>query len=180
KPHPRLGVVGVEGDRALQTVASRWEKLGIIGTVILACMKDAVICVEAVGTLPHCSVQTSPRDYAVGLGDPTHDMLGDLVLDVKDAFGCKLAVKALRPLMGTRRGVSELHSHADRVGSLPHASFEDILDAQVFTDFPHINRFALVLEGRVTRDDEQFTKLGESGDDLLRDAVAEILQIGSA
>ena len=62
------------------------------------------------GTFPLGLLQTSPGDDAVGLGDPSNDVLGDVALDVEDVLGCKFTVIALRPLMGTARGVGELRS----------------------------------------------------------------------
>ena len=58
---------------------------------------------------------------------------------------------------------------------LAHAALDHVADAEFFGDLLHMDGFALVDEGRVARDHEEPAQLGQRGDDVLADAVGEIV-----
>ena len=76
--------------------------------------------------------------------------------------------------------VDQLRGDPHPVVQLAHAAFEQILHAQPRGHAVKVLGAALVGEGRVARDDEQRGDLREIGDDVLGDAVAEIVLLGVA
>ena len=67
-----------------------------------------------------------------------------------------------------------------RFPAFADATFQDVTNAQLATDLPDVRRFALVGEGRVARDDEQRFEARQRRDDVLDDAVGEVLLLGIA
>ncbi|MEY9551531.1 hypothetical protein ABIF67_005596 [Bradyrhizobium japonicum] len=92
----------------------------------------------------------------------------------------KLAVVALRPEMAAGRDVVELRRDAQAIAAAPHAAFEHIADAELARDFVHVHGAALVDEGRVAGDDEEPAQLRQRRDDVLADAVGEIVLLAVA
>src|SRR5208282_287594 len=90
------------------------------------------------------------------------------------------ALEAIRPQMSARRRVDELASDAQPIGRLAYATLEQVAHPELAADLLHVDRAALVGKGRVARDYEQPAHPGERRDDLLHDAVAEILLLGIA
>ena len=58
---------------------------------------------------------------------------------------------------------------------LAHATLDHVADAQLLGDLLHMDGPVLVDKGRVARDHEEPTQLGQRGDDVLADAIGEIL-----
>lgn len=82
-----------------------------------------------------------------------HDILSDLVLDGEDVG--RLAIVALSPVMVAGCRVNELCGYAQAVAGLPHASLENVADAELAADLPDIGRPALVGKARIAGDDEE-------------------------
>ena len=59
-----------------------------------------------------------------------------------------------------------------------HAAFQHIAHAKLARDLAHVDRAALVDERRVASDDEQPADVGQAGDQILGDAVGEMILIG--
>jgi hypothetical protein len=76
--------------------------------------------------------------------------------------------------------VDELRGDPDPRADLAHAPFQDIADVQPTAQLAHLDRPALVGEGRVAGEDEQPGDLREIGDQVLGDTVAEIFLLGIA
>jgi hypothetical protein len=76
------------------------------------------------------------------------------------------------------RGVDKLAGNAHPVAGLAHASFQHVAHAELATDLPHIDRLALVGEGRVARDDIQLRQLRKISDDVFANTVGKILLFG--
>ncbi len=106
------------------------------------------------------------------------DGLADLVLQGEDVV--ELAVVALGPQMAAGGPVNQLSGDPHPAAGFAHAAFQDVADAQLPGQLAHIEGLALELEGGVAGDDEQGRDLGEVGDDVLADPVAEILLLGIA
>ena len=66
----------------------------------------------------------------------------------------EIAVEALRPEVSASCGVNELDVHPHLVVGTPYAALEDVVDAELATDFLYVGRFALVCECGVARDHE--------------------------
>ena len=71
--------------------------------------------------------------------------------------------------------VVELRRDAHAVAVLAHAAFDHIADAELVGDLLHVDGLALVDKRRVARDHEEPAQLGQRRDDVLADAVGEIL-----
>ena len=69
---------------------------------------------------------------------------------------------------------------AQPAAGLAQAAFEDVAHAQFAAGLLHVDRAALVGEGRVAGDDEQPFDPRQAGDDVLDDAVDEIFLLGVA
>ena len=74
--------------------------------------------------------------------------------------------------------VDQLRRNPHPVADLPDAALEDIAYAQLAADLFHIDRLPFVRERRVARDDEEPAQPRQRGDDVLGDAVGEVLLLG--
>src|SRR5262249_49368000 len=106
------------------------------------------------------------------------DALGHLVLELEDVL--ERAVETVGPQMRPARRLDELRRDAHAVGCFAHAAFEHISNTKLATDLLHVRRMALVGETRVARDHEQIAKTRQRRNDILDDAVREILLPGVA
>ena len=106
------------------------------------------------------------------------DGVRDVVLQLEDVL--ELAVVALGPDMAVGAPVDQLRGDAHPVVHLAHAAFKQILHAQPRGHAVKVLGAALVGEGSVARHHEQRGDLREIGDDVLGDAVAEIILLGVA
>jgi hypothetical protein len=102
-----------------------------------------------------------------------HDVSRDLVLKGEDVR--KDAIETLGPEMAACPGVDQLGGYANPVSRLPDASLEDVADLQLAGELVDLHGLSLEIEGRVAGNDEDRRDLGEIGDDVLGDAIAEIL-----
>ena len=105
--------------------------------------------------------------------DEADDGLGDAVLELEDL--AELAVKTLGPLMGTGLGVDELDGDPHAAAGKTDAAFEEIADAELIGDLAGIYRAVLVNEGRVAGDDGEGLEPAQRCDEVLDDAVGEIV-----
>ncbi len=105
--------------------------------------------------------------------DDSSDTDGHLVLQLEDVV--ERAVETVGPEMRSIGCVNQLCGDPHPAASFAHRAFEHIADTQFATDLLHIDRLALVNEGRIAGDDKEPADAGECGDDLLDHAVGEIL-----
>ena len=105
--------------------------------------------------------------------DGGDDGLGDLVLHGEHVG--EVAVVALGPEMAAGGDVVELRGDAHAVAALADAAFEHVAHAELVGDLLQVNGLALVDERGVARDHEEPAQLRQRGDDVLADAVGEIL-----
>ena len=101
------------------------------------------------------------------------DRADDLVLHGENIV--ERAIVALRPEVIAGCRVDELGRDPDARAGPPHAAFEDIADTELPTDTPHVAAAVAKLERRVARDDRYLPKARQFRDDVLGDAVREIL-----
>ena len=104
--------------------------------------------------------------------------LRDLVLHREDVG--ELAVVGLRPEVVAVGGADELGCDADLVAGLAHASLEDRRDIQLGGDGPHVFVLALEREGGGSRGHVQAGHFCEQVEQLLGEAVGEIILVGIA
>ena len=105
--------------------------------------------------------------------DRGDDRLGDLVLH-REHVG-ETAIVTLRPDVASGCDVVELRRDAHTVAVLTHAAFDYVTDSELLPDLLDVDGLALKSKRRVARDDEEPTQLGKGGDEVLADAVREIL-----
>src|SRR5215469_16920776 len=105
--------------------------------------------------------------------EPGHDATDDLVLENKDIL--QAMVVAVAPDVAGGGRLDQLGRDAHAVGQPAHATLDHVLGAKITADPPHIDRLAAILKGRVTGDDQQLPKPRQLGNDVLSNAVTEIL-----
>src|SRR5262245_26508104 len=72
------------------------------------------------------------------------------------------------------QGIDELHHATNRTAAAANASFQDATHAELSAHLPHVDRFALILEGGVAGDDKELRKPRQLRNDIFGDAVAEV------
>ena len=77
--------------------------------------------------------------------------------------------------MSAGLGVDELRRDAEIVAGAPDAALEHIAHAELAPELGDVHRLPLVLEGRVAREHAQVARPRQLGQDVLGQAVAEIL-----
>jgi len=77
--------------------------------------------------------------------------------------------------MYTGCSVYQLGGDAEMIASLTHRAFEHIAQTKFSADPLHIDRLTFVSKSRIARDDEQPANAAQRSDDLLDQAVGEIL-----
>ena len=98
---------------------------------------------------------------------------GDLVLDREDVV--ELAVVGLRPKVRVGAGLDQLRRDPHRVARLAHRAFEHVRHVQRPRDLRNRNLLALERERRRARRHLQLRNLRQQVQQLLRDAVGEVL-----
>ena len=107
-----------------------------------------------------------------------YNLLRDVVLNLENVR--EFAVVALGPEVPAARGFDELGGNANPVTGLTNTAFEGELNAEFAAYVWDTECLVLVDECRIARDDEQSGDLAEVSDDILRDAVTEVLLFGIA
>src|SRR4029078_1077210 len=102
----------------------------------------------------------------------THDHSSDLVLVCPRVHA--RPVKTLGPNMLASLRVGELGYDSKFVALFADAAFDQIADAQVFSDLPHIDSLALVSERRTAGDNHQVRKFCKRRDDGFGHPVTQI------
>ena len=129
-------------------------------------------------------VPRSPSFGVIDFGYPNpsskgpDDVLGNFVLNGEEIL--EIAVVAFGPDMVAGRGLDELGGDPDALAGLAHAAFDDIAHPQFPPNFGDVHRLPLEHERGVARDNEQATAAAQLGDDVLGDAIGEILLLGIA
>ena len=102
-----------------------------------------------------------------------HHRLRDVVLHREDVVEC--TVVGLRPQVIAVSYLDELHRDPHPAARLAHAAFEHRGDVERLADLGHGGRLALEREGRGTRRDPQPTDLSEHVQQLVGEAIREVL-----
>ena len=77
--------------------------------------------------------------------------------------------------MSAGRRVDELCGDPDLGTRFAHASLDNVVHAEVFADFDNVDVLTFEGERGIAGDDEELRQLRQAGDDVLRNAVGEIL-----
>src|SRR6266403_2643021 len=107
--------------------------------------------------------------------DRDDDARRDLVLE-REEVGQRPLV-ALDPDFASGAGIGEVHPDADTLAGPLDAAFEDVAHAEFAADLLHVDRSALVCEGRIAGDDEEAARSEEHTSELQsrRDLVCRLL-----
>jgi len=108
--------------------------------------------------------------------DRGDDRAGDLVLDGEHVV--ELAFILGGPDLIAGCGIGELCSDANPLATLADAAFEHVAHAEFLGDLLDVNGPALVGEGGIAGDHEEPPHLRQGRENILADAVAEILLLG--
>ena len=95
------------------------------------------------------------------------------VLKIK--YVVRSAFESIGPDMHTGRAVNELTDKAQAIAGAPDATFEHVANAKFTPNLAEIDRFALVGERGVPRDDEQPRATRQRGDEFLSHAFRKII-----
>ena len=87
----------------------------------------------------------------------------------------QITIIALRPQVMPGDRIDKLGCDPDLITDLPDASLQDISHAQFTAHVLDLDRPVLVRERRISRDHGEATDLREIGDDIVRDAIGEVL-----
>ena len=105
------------------------------------------------------------------------DGLRHLVLNFEKPLDA--AVEPLAPQVIAWNGIDQLRRDANPAAHLADASLDDVAHAELARDPAHVHGLVAILKRRVPGDDEQRAGARQFGDDVLGDAVGEILRTGA-
>jgi hypothetical protein len=108
-------------------------------------------------------------------GDACHNRTGNLLLQVEHVG--LLPVVTLGPKMVVCHRVNELCRHPDAVADPANAAFEHVAHPEVSRHLCHIERLALLEEGRVAGDDRKLAKARKFGNNVLRQTIGRVFLI---
>ena len=160
----------VQRDRLLETFPGARKQLRTKESPIVSRLQQSLISGQARLVLHERRGRSGKRHFQRG-----RDGLGDFVLHVEQVR--HLAVIALRPEVIAVARVDELRGDAEARPGSPHAAFENGGDAQRVGDLANVLGLALEREGRRARGHLQPRDLRQEIDDLLGQAVAEVLVV---
>src|SRR5262245_53826978 len=168
------GVVGVYGERPVQAEA-RLQKLyfaerGVVESQSMSGLQVVIVRQPhrgrlSKGALGLCLVHMHRKHR--------HDRSDDLVLDGKSVI--ELAIVAVGPPVRAGRGIDELGADADTVAGAANAALEHVAHPELTPNLPDIDGLALVLEARIAGDHKEFREPRQVCDDVVGDAVTEIV-----
>ena len=92
----------------------------------------------------------------------------------------QLAIIPLSPNVPAIFAVNQLSRYTHARARFAHTSFQDKIHREFLPNLLHLYRFSFIGKGSVTRDDEQAGDFRQVRNDVLGDAVAEILLLGVA
>jgi hypothetical protein len=98
-----------------------------------------------------------------------------VILSCRSKHVLERAVEPVGPEVRAGLGFDQLGGDAEPRARLAHAALHHIAHAELLPDLADIDRFALVGEARIARDDEQPPDPREAGDEVLDHAVDKIV-----
>ena len=125
---------------------------------------------EHLRPLAHGALQLGAADVRRDAGD---DLRDDAVLHLEELFGADLHL--LGPERRAGRGLAELARHPHRAAQTADAAGQHVAHPEPAPDLARIGLPAAVEERRGARDHHQLAQAGERHDDVLDDAVGEVL-----
>src|SRR5215472_12018358 len=164
------GEARIEGDRAFEQLAGQPIVVGGVAANMFDAAQQAFIGRQTLRALARGTLDLRLLDPASEGG---HDRAGDLVLDLEQL--ADVAIVAFGPDMIARRGIDQLRRDAQPLDRFADAALDHISDAELAAETLHVDILTAVLKGRVPGDYEELTEPRQLGDDVLGDAVYDIL-----
>ena len=129
-------------------------------------------CIEILRSSPYGVIALALRQRRP---DRAGDCQGDLVLKIEDIADFPV-VTAGPDLVGVF-GVDKLRVYSHLAARLAHAACHDVVRAEFPSNQPHIDCFVFVSKARIPRDDGIKTQCCQGSDQVLGQAVREILLV---
>lgn len=164
------GVLRIEGDRPLEQRPCLVRILGGKAVAHFPRPQHRLVGIEILRFAPRAAWRLRARNVCV---QRHSDGARHFVLDHENVR--HLPVVALRPEVCVARGVDQLRGDAHAISELAHAALEHVAGAQFPPDGLDVDRPPLVDESRIPGDHEQPRETRQVGDQVLGDAVAEVL-----
>jgi hypothetical protein len=171
----RLGQLGIERDRLGEELARAQVRRARDVVELPRSLAHQVPGAHVRGARARGARALAPQKLGL---DRAGDAARDFVLHGEDLG--ELAVVALRPEVRAGAGIDELRRDPHALARLAHAAFEHVAHAELARGLLHVDGPAFVDKARVARDDEEPAEARQRGDDVLRDAVGEVLLLGLA
>jgi hypothetical protein len=166
---PGGGVIGVDGQRLLVQGIRLREGLG--GDLA---SQVAGLQVQRVGfRVGLLRLRNPAQQRELELSD---DRRGDLVLDGENVI--QRPIPGLRPQLGVGAGIDQLRRDPQHVAGPAHRALEDMRHVQLPGDFGDRDVLALERERRGARDHPELGNLRQQVQQLLGNAVREVLLLG--
>src|SRR5215813_3585927 len=170
-----MGIVGIERDRLLQQLLRLPLLVGTHPPHVRQRLHDQIPGVDVLRRFPANARHLGSQDLRAHRAD---DPVGDVVLQLEHVG--QRAVVSFRPQVNPIGGIDQLAGDSNLVGGFAHAALEHVAHAQFVRDLADVDRLTLVGKGRIAGDDEEPALAGQSGDDVLGEAVGEIFLLGIA
>ena len=163
------GEAGVQGHRVFEHLQSELDVLAGLAPRVAFAAQVEVVGLQVFRGLVGQGLQfLRGKRHAQGLGD----LAGHFVLYFENVL--HLAVEALRPERKIGARVHELGADAQAGAGAAQGAGEDIRRAELLADLRRSHRLVAEGQNRGTRKGVQSADLGELGDDVLGDAVAQV------
>ena len=173
---PAVGVGGRPLDSPLERHPRRRMLLGGQPEVVPEAAHERLVGAQLVEWLLPNGVADGPREHAEVVGGGGDDAGYEVVLDGEDAIGLEGPGVGLRPEVGARARVDQLHRDAQLPAGVPEAALHHVARARLPGDGGRVGRPVRVPRRGPAREDPQVGEAREPGDDLLGQAFREGLQ----
>src|SRR5262245_25392620 len=170
----RPRVQGIEGDRLAQRFLRRAKGCAaILPPHHVTRAQDKVVSLDFIWALARRQSALGNLDHAVATGDLGDNLAHDLVLNEEDVD--HLTIEPVGPDVSAGFSVDELRRDAKAVVGAPDAALEHVAHLELAPKLGYVHRLPLVLKCRVACEHMQVVRPRQLGQNVLGQAVAEIL-----
>ncbi len=155
---PAVGVGRCPFDSAFERHARRSMLLGCQPEVVPEAAHERLVGAQLVERLLPNGIADGPREHAEVVGGGGDDARYEVVLDGEDAIGLEGPGVGLRPEVGARVRVDQLHRDAQLPAGVPEAALHHVPRADLLADGARVSRRLGVPQRGSARDDAQVGK----------------------
>ena len=166
------GVVGIQFDRPLELASGLEIAVLVVFVGVPETPEQVIPRLQAGGGLAQCLVGFVVPNRRVERYD---DAAGNLFLHRKHID--QVSVEAFRPYMVASGRLHQLSADANPIARATHAPLQDIADPKGTTDLLGVHHLPLVRERRVAGNYKEPPKLGQRCDQVVGDAIREVLLV---